>query len=286
MKIFLLAIRPKTLAASLCPVLMGTAMALKSGAFDALVFLSTLLTALAIQIATNLANDYFDFKKGADTAERTGPLRVMQAGLMSARAMKILLATTLAFSLITGSFLVLKGGLLFFLLLLLALLCAIFYTAGPYSIAYLGLGELFVLIFFGPVAVASVYYLQAHSFSWTVACAGLSCGLLSSAILLVNNIRDAEEDRRAQKKTLVVRLGAPFGRRLFALCMTAPALIPLLFYHGRPFVLLSSLTLLPALFLIKELYKNRIAAHFNILLGKTAKFLIVYTLIFCFGWMS
>ncbi|HSX12025.1 MAG TPA: UbiA family prenyltransferase, partial [Rhabdochlamydiaceae bacterium] len=140
-QVLLLAIRPKTLAASICPVLMGTAMALKTGYFDLLLFLFTLLTALGIQIGTNLSNDYFDFKKGADTAARLGPVRVTQAGLISAQSMKRLLVVNFILVALTGTILIWKGGLLFSLLIALAILFAIFYTAGPYSIAYLGLGE-------------------------------------------------------------------------------------------------------------------------------------------------
>lgn len=281
----LLAVRPKTLTASLSPVLMGSAMALKIGCFDFLLFLFTLLTALGIQIGTNLANDYFDFKKGADTPERLGPVRVTQAGLISVEAMKKLLFINFTLVALTGTVLIWNGGWVFFLLVALSILFAIFYTAGPYSIAYLGLGELFVLLFFGPVAVASVYYLQAHQLSFQVLFAGLACGLISAAILLVNNIRDVEEDRKANKKTLVVRFGSSLGKNLFAFCLISSTLLPLLFYASQPLMFLVSLTLLPSLFLIREVYKNQDPKHFNLILGKTAKFLMVYTLIFCFSWM-
>ncbi|HSX03764.1 MAG TPA: 1,4-dihydroxy-2-naphthoate polyprenyltransferase [Rhabdochlamydiaceae bacterium] len=284
-KVLLLAIRPKTLTASICPVLMGTAMALKAGYFDLLTFLFTLLTALGIQIGTNLANDYFDFKKGADTSARIGPVRVTQAGLISGAAMKKLIVINFVLVALTGSFLIWKGGLVFSLLIAFAILFAIFYTAGPYSIAYLGLGELFVLIFFGPVAVGGVYYLQAHEFSFQSSLAGLSCGLISSVILMVNNIRDIEEDRKANKKTLAVRFGSRFGKRLFAFFIILPAFLPLAFSARHPFVLLASLTLFPSLFLIKEVMRNQDPPLFNPILGKTSKLLLVYTLIFCFSWM-
>ncbi len=283
--VLLLAIRPKTLVASICPVLMGTAIALKAGHFDLLIFLFTLLTALGIQMGTNLANDYFDFKKGADTSLRLGPVRVMQAGLLSASAMKKLLVIHFIFVSLVGSFLVFSGGAIFALLIAAAIACAIFYTASPYSIAYLGLGELFVLIFFGPVAVASVYFLQAGALSLEATCAGFSCGLISSSILMVNNIRDVQEDRNANKKTVVVRFGTFFGKGLFAFFILTPCFLPLIFSQHHPFVLLASFTLVPALFLVKEVMRNQEKQLLNPVLGKTAKFLMVYTLIFCFGWM-
>ncbi|HSX12083.1 MAG TPA: prenyltransferase, partial [Rhabdochlamydiaceae bacterium] len=136
-----------------------------------------------------------------------------------------------------------------------------------------------------PVAVASVYYLQTDQLSLQLLFAGLSSGLISSGILLVNNIRDVEEDRNANKKTLVVRFGSSFGKKLFAFCLISSTLLPLLFYSSHPFIVLVSLTLLPCLFLIKEIYTNQDPKLLNPLLGKTAKFLLVYTLIFCFSWM-
>lgn len=284
-QVLFLAIRPKTLAASISPILMGTAMALKTGYFDPVLFLFTLLTGLGIQIGTNLANDYFDFKKGADTAARLGPVRVTQAGLISTSAMKNLLMIHFTLVALMGTFLVWKGGLIFLLLIAFALLFALLYTAGPYPIAYLGLGELFVFVFFGPVAVASVYYLQVHAFSLQSCLVGLSCGLISCGILMVANIRDIEEDKKSNKKTMAVRFGGPFGKRLFSFFIISAALLPIAFCMHRPFVLLTSLTLLPALFLVKEVLQNQDPRLLNPLLGKTAKFLMVYTLIFCFSWM-
>ena len=213
--IWLLAIRPKTLAASLSPILIGTAMALKTGFFDLLTFLFTLLTGLGIQIATNLANDYFDYKKGADTSARLGPIRVTQAKLVSESGMIKMLFFTFLTVLASGSFLIWKGGAIFSLLIAAALLFALIYTAGPFPIAYLGLGEVFVLVFFGPVAVAATYFLQVGQFHLQPVIAGLAPGLLSSAILMVNNIRDIDEDQKAHKKTLAVRFGLPFGKNLY-----------------------------------------------------------------------
>lgn len=285
MNIWLLAIRPKTLVASISPILIGTAMALKIGFFDLLTFLFTLLTGLGIQIATNLANDYFDYKKGADTSARLGPVRVTQAKLVSESSMIKMLFFTFLTVLATGSFLIWKGGAVFSVLIALSILFALIYTAGPFSIAYLGLGEVFVLIFFGPVAVAATYFLQVQQFHFQPVIAGLAPGLLSSAILMVNNIRDIDEDQKANKKTLVVRFGEYFGKKLYLLFLVVATVLPLTFYHRRPLILLASLTLLPALFLIREVFQVQDPRLYNPLLGKTAKLLMVYTLIFCFSWM-
>lgn len=285
MKIWLLAIRPKTLAASICPILIGTAMALKTGFFDLLTFLFTLLTGLAIQIATNLANDYFDYKKGADTSARIGPVRVTQAKLVSESSMLKMIFFTFLSILITGSFLIWKGGAVFSVLIALSILFALIYTAGPFSIAYLGFGELFVFLFFGPVAVAATYFLQVQQFHFQPLIAGLAPGLLSSAILMVNNIRDIDEDQKASKKTLAVRFGNLFGKKLYLTFLITAALLPLTLYHSHPLIMLASLTLLPALFLIREVFRVQDPRLYNPLLGKTAKLLMVYTLIFCFSWM-
>lgn len=285
MKIWLLAIRPKTLAASLSPILIGTAMALKTGFFDLLTFLFTLLTGLGIQIATNLANDYFDYKKGADTSARLGPIRVTQAKLVSESGMIKMLFFTFLTTLTSGSFLIWKGGAIFSLLIAAALLFALIYTAGPFPIAYLGLGEVFVLVFFGPVAVAATYFLQVGQFHVQPVIAGLAPGLLSSAILMVNNLRDIDEDQKAHKKTLAVRFGLRFGKNLYLFFLVLAPLLPLTLYHRHPLILLASLTLLPSLFLIREVFNVQDPRLYNPLLGKTAKLLMVYTLIFCFSWM-
>lgn len=284
-RILLLAIRPKTLSASIAPVLIGTAMALKSGSFDLLTFLFTLATGVEIQIATNLANDYFDFKKGADRPTRIGPVRVMQAKLLSEIRMKKWIFTNALLILLTGSFLIYKGGLVFSFLLILAILCAIFYTAGPFSIAYLGLGELFVFIFFGPVAVVSTYYLQVHEIHLLPMIVGCAIGLLSCGILMINNIRDIPEDRVAKKITLAVRIGEKNGKRLYASFLILATLLPFALYREQPLIWLAGLTLVPALYLIKEVFAVEDPRHYNPLLAKSSKLLMVFTWIFAFSWM-
>ena len=228
--IWLAAIRPKTLGAALAPVLVGTAMAWDVDGFHALSATCALLCALLIQVGTNFSNDYVDYQKGADTSERKGPLRVTQAGLVTPATMKRATALVFGLAFVIGLYLVWRGGWPILLIGVLSICSGILYTVGRYSLAYLGLADLFVLIFFGPVAVGGTYYVQALEISATVLVVGLAPGFLATAILLINNIRDIEEDRVAGKKTLVVRLGKSFGIGLYAICVTVAVLIPLSLY--------------------------------------------------------
>jgi 1,4-dihydroxy-2-naphthoate polyprenyltransferase len=284
-QIWTLAARPKTLLAGISPVLIGATMALSQGYFDSRMFTMTILTALGIQIGTNFANDYFDFLKGADTADRKGPLRVTQSGLVSLHAMKRGIFLCFVATFLSGCYLIWHGGLVIAFLLALSILLGLLYTGGPFPLAYLGLGDVFVFIFFGPIAVASTYYLQAHHFSWTSFLAGLAPGALSTAIIIVNNIRDIEEDRTAAKKTLAVRFGKNFGRMQYLSVMIVAAIVPLFFVHTRPFCCIAILFLLPALPLIKAVFSESPSAVLNIVLGKTGQVLLIYSLLFCIGWM-
>lgn len=286
-RIWLIAARPKTLIASISPVLLGTTLSLSDGTFHLWVFLLTLFTALSIQITTNLANDYFDFVKGADSIERKGPLRVMQAGYVSATEMKWAITGMLIFTFVLGCPLIFHGGIFIACLLALSLVLAIFYTAGPYSLAYLGISELFVIFFFGPIAVSCTYYLQTLSFSKEACLVGLSPGCISTAILVANNVRDIEEDRKAHKKTLPARFGKTFGTIEYVI-MLLMALLPILFfYQSHPFSLLIFLILIPAFPLIRGMLseKNHTPALLNQIFVQTGKLLFLFTFLFCMGWM-
>jgi 1,4-dihydroxy-2-naphthoate polyprenyltransferase len=279
------AARPKTLVASISPTLIGTTLAISGGQFDPVTFLLTLLTALLIQIGTNLCNDYFDFIKGADTSTRKGFMRVTQAGLVSPASMKRAMVTTFALAFLCGCFLIYQGGAMIAVMLALYIALSILYTAGPFPLAYLGLGDLFVLLLYGPAAVLITYYLQTGHLSGEAALAGLSPGALSMAILVVNNVRDVEEDRTANKKTLVVRWGRNFGKLEF-LCSLSLSLVPLLFFYStHPFSLLSLLILIPAIPLSHAMIKNQDARLLNPLFAKTGQLLWLFTLLFCIGWM-
>ena len=206
-----LAIRPKTLWASVAPVVIGGAMATAVGPLHAPLFIVTLLVALSIQIGTNFSNDYSDFKKGADTDDRQGPLRVTQAGLVSPNQM--MLATILVFggSILCCAYLVYHSGWAMAVIGVISVIAGVLYTAGPYPLGYLGLGDVLVIVFFGPVAVGGTYFIQTGTVTATVLLSGLAPGLLATAILAVNNLRDLDGDRAVGKRTH--RPGAARGRR-------------------------------------------------------------------------
>ena len=206
------ATRPKTLVAGISPALIGATLAIAQGTFNVTLFLFTLLTGMCIQIGTNLANDYFDFVKGADTLERKGFMRVTQAGLVEPAAMKRAITAVFALAALSGCYLIWHGGVMISIMLALYILLSVLYTAGPYPLAYLGLGDIFVLLLYGPAAVLITYYLQVGSLSYEACLAGIAPGALSMAILVVNNVRDIEEDRKANKKTLPARFGKAFGK--------------------------------------------------------------------------
>jgi 1,4-dihydroxy-2-naphthoate polyprenyltransferase len=279
------AARPKTLVAGISPALIGTTLCIAQGHLDAVIFLLTLLTGLCIQIGTNLANDYFDWVKGADTEERKGPMRVIQAGLVPPPAMKRAIVTVFSLAFLCGCYLIFQGGAPIALMLSLYIALSVLYTAGPYPLAYLGLGDLFVLLLYGPCAVLITYYLQMGSFSKTALLAGISPGALSMAILTVNNVRDIDEDRKANKKTLPVRFGRTFGKGQFIFSILLALIPPLFLCPSHPFCLLTLLLLLPALPLIRFMVYHQDARLLNPLLGKTAQLLWLYTLLFCIGWM-
>ncbi len=284
LQIWILATRPKTLPVSIGPALLGTLLAFSEGFFNLFLFCMTLCTALGIQICANLANDYFDFIKGSDTKERKGPTRVTQAGLVSLPTMKKALYISFGITALLGCYLVWHGGLIMAFLVALSLLSAALYTAGPFPLAYLGLGDLFVFLFFGPVAVAGSYFLQTHQFSWDPITLGLGAGALSITPLAVNNIRDREEDIVSNKKTLVVRFGKRFGQLEYIVCVAIGAIIPFFFCMAHPFCLLSLAFLVPSFFMVRTLFTYLDPRDLNKILGKTGQTLLLYYFLFCIGW--
>ena len=169
-------------------------------------------------------------------------------------------------------------------LVAVSLLCAALYTAGPFPLAYLGLGDLFVFVFFGPVAVAGAYFLQTHYFSWDPVLLGIGTGALSITPLAVNNIRDQAEDLIANKKTLIVRFGKRFGQLEYIACILASALIPFFFCKEHPLCLLSLAFLIPAFFMVRTLFTYHDPRDLNQVLAKTGQVLSLYYLLFCIGW--
>ncbi len=284
---WVLAARPRTLAAAFAPVLIGTTMAYADGMLHVPSALVALFCALLIQIGTNLSNDYFDFQKGADSAERLGPLRVTQAGLVKPQTVKRATALVFTLACLGGAYLIWRGGWPILLIGVLSILSGIMYTAGPHALGYLGLGDLFVLVFFGPVAVGVTYYVQALTVTPEALIAGLAPGFLSVAILVVNNLRDIEGDRKVGKKTLAVRFGKRFAQWQYVVSVLAASLIPVLLYlvfDTSPFVLIATSVLLAALPACRAVF-SRSGAALNPILGATGKLLLFYSVLFSIGWV-
>jgi 1,4-dihydroxy-2-naphthoate polyprenyltransferase len=243
LKLWLMAARPRTLPAAISPVLVGTAAAvdvadrLRVGAFVA-----ALLGSVFIQIGTNLVNDYSDARRGADTADRLGPVRVTSSGLVAPR--RVLVATWVAFgvAIAAGIYLATVAGVVILIVGAASILAGVLYTGGPRPYGYEGLGELFVFLFFGLVAVNGSYYVQLEHLDWLPFGLSLSVGFLATAILVVNNVRDLETDRRAGKRTLAVRIGRQRTRGLYALLVAGAFLalpIVLLATDGPAWALLA-----------------------------------------------
>jgi 1,4-dihydroxy-2-naphthoate octaprenyltransferase len=269
----LLAARPKTLTAAVVPVVVGTALA---AALGPSVFWwragCALVGAAAIQIGTNLFNDLLDFSHGADTAHRVGPTRVTQAGILSPAQVRAAALGSFAVALACGVPLVVVAGWPILVLGLLSLFFGYAYTGGPYPLAYHGLGELFVLAFFGLGAVGGTYYLQAGALVWPVALAGVQMGLLACALLAINNLRDVDEDARTGKHTLAARCGVPFGRAEIALCTIGPLVLNLLWLEtGERLAALLPLAALPlAIAAVRVVWRNPPGPSYNQALARAA----------------
>ena len=221
----MLAIRPRTLPAAAAGVITGSALAWRDGFFRIDAALACLLTALLLQIGSNLANDVFDFERGTDTPERLGPVRVTQAGLLRPSQVKYGMAAVFGLAALLGLYLAWLGGWPILLIGIAAILSAIAYTGGPFPLGYYGLGDLFVFLFFGVAAVAGTYYAQAGSVSPAAWWMAIPPGLIITAILVVNNLRDLDSDRRAGKRTLAVILGERATRIEYLICMAAAYLV-------------------------------------------------------------
>ncbi|PSQ96165.1 MAG: 1,4-dihydroxy-2-naphthoate polyprenyltransferase [Bacteroidetes bacterium SW_9_63_38] len=281
------AARPKTLAASLAPVLVGTAMAWEAGGVHWPAAGLALLSAILIQVGVNYHNDYTDYLKGADTEERVGPLRVTQAGLVEPETMRRATVAVFGGAVLAGVYLMVRGGWPVIVIGAASLLCAVWYTAGRYSLASLGLADLAVFLFFGPVAVGGTYYVQALACPPEVLVAGVGPGLFSVGILLVNNVRDAHDDQAAGKRTLVVRLGRRAGVALYGVCVFAAVLLPavLVVWTGHHFWTLGTLLLLPlAARAVHRLVSTTEPRQLNPLLATTGRLLALWALLFSVGW--
>ena len=279
-KAWLEAARPRTLPASLSPVLLGCALAYRDGVFQWIPALLCVGVALLAQIASNFANDYFDFKKGADGADRLGPERAVAQGWITPKAMLIGTFVTLGFSCLMGCGLLLYGGWWLIGVGLAIALCVLAYSAGPFPLAYNGLGDVCVVLFYGVVPVCFTYYVQALSFSLLAFLLSLAVGFLSANILIVNNYRDYAQDRAAGKRTSIVLFGRRFGRvaylvnGLIALLLVFPLLL------AAPLWLTALFGLFFVLFVATwQEMRKREGRSLNATLGHTARNVFLFSLL-------
>ncbi|MCF8215652.1 MAG: 1,4-dihydroxy-2-naphthoate polyprenyltransferase [Chlorobium sp.] len=281
---WMLAIRPKTLPAGAVPVVLGSALAAADGRFRLLPALVALVCALGIQVATNFINEIYDFRKGADTSERLGPTRTVAAGIISEGLMIRVSVGLMIVVFMLGMYLVYTAGWPIFLVGVLSLLFAWAYTGGPYPIAYSGLGDIFVFVFFGLVAVGGTYYVQASDPGLPVLFAAAAPGAFSVNILLVNNIRDIATDRMVGKMTLPARIGGENARRLYVLLMALAYLMPVVVWKSgySAWGMLSVLSFPLAYGMIRKLYAAEGRALNDVLAG-TGKAMTVHGLLFSAG---
>jgi len=284
-KAWVLAARPKTLPAAVAPVLVGTALAYALNSFALLPALAALTAALLIQISVNFANDYFDFIKGVDTEERKGPLRVVASGLITPKELKIGLGIVMALAFLIGLYLTWVAGWPILIVGILSLVCALAYSGGPYPLASHGLGDVFVFIFFGMVAVSGTYFVQAGTLSSWALLASLPMGGLITAILVVNNLRDIETDQEAGKFTLAVMMGADNTRLEYGLLCTLAYLTPIIMWINgwSPWVFVSFLSLPLAIVLIRKIFSVESGPELNKLLAQTAQLALLYSVLFAIG---
>ena len=286
LRIWLAAARLRTLPAAVAPVLVGTALGAADGTLRPLAFLAALVGAVLIQVGTNLSNDYSDARRGADTEDRLGPVRVTAGGLVPPR--QVLVATYVSFGLavLVGLYLVAVAGWQLLLVGAASILAGVLYTGGPRPYGYEGMGELFVFLFFGLVAVTGSYFVQDERLPWEAFALAVPVGLLASAILVVNNERDLETDRRAGKRTLAVRLGRERARGLYAATVIgAYATLPVTWLAGplAAWVLLPLLTLPLAVPLIRTVASRTDGPSLNGALARTGLVQLLFCLLLAAG---
>ena len=285
MKNWLLAARLKTLPAAMSPVILGSALAYHDGSFYFFIFAMTILAAVLIQIGANFANDVFDFQKGADRDDRLGPTRATQSGLISAEKMKKAMWQMFALAICVGFYLAFKGGWPIVWIGLASIAAGIAYTGGPYPLGYHGWGDVFVFIFFGLIAVPGTYYLQSGTVNEMSLWMGAVMGMLSTAILVVNNLRDAEMDKLSGKRTLAVQFGKKFSKIQYSILLLIPFLLPLYLWWNieNELSLLITIFALPiSLHLINQIF-SLTGSDLNLVLARTARYLFIFTLLLSAG---
>lgn len=284
-KVWWLAARPKTLTAATVPIAVGTALAYTHGKMQPLAALMALLGALFIQIGTNFANDLFDFKKGTDTEERLGPMRVTSAGLVKPNQIAVATALSMLMAFICGIYLIVVAGWPLLAVGLISIFCGIIYTGGPFPLAYNALGDVFVFLFFGIVATVGTYYVQALTLEPMAFFYACQVGAHGTAILIVNNLRDIATDKKSRKITTAVLMGPKATRVFYVLTLALAYLVPVIgvLALGSPVTaLLSWLSLPLGIKAVRALYSSDGVA-LNPVLGQTAKLQLVSGLLLALG---
>jgi 1,4-dihydroxy-2-naphthoate octaprenyltransferase len=273
-----MAIRIPTLPAAVVPVFVGSAIAYKLGSFQLLVFLAALIASICIQIGTNLANDYFDAKKGADTEERLGPTRVTHTGLIAPDTVRNAMLLSFLLAAICGVYLIVVGGWPILVIGLFSIASGIMYTGGPFPLGYNGLGDLFTFVFFGLIAVIGTTFVHTGSFSNLALFASLPVGMLVTAIIVVNNVRDVHTDRKANKRTLAVLLGERFARSEYAVLVIGAYVVLLigwLMQLASTWIFLPFLTIPLAVPLVKAMWTQS-GRVLNPILGGTGRLHMIF----------
>lgn len=284
-KAWLLAARPKTLPAAAAPVVVASALAYLDGRFDVFPALAALLGALLLQVGSNVANDLYDFERGSDAGERLGPVRVTQAGLIPVEQVRRGMYLIFGLAALIGLYLVFHAGWVVVAIGLAAIFAAIAYTGGPFPYGYHGLGDVFVFIFFGLAATVGTYYVQGHTTSALAWWLAIVMGLLIVGILVVNNIRDIESDRQANKRTLAVIFGLKFAQREYTVCIIGAYLIPVVIWSLGLMPVTGFLVLLStpmAVRLVQTIYTEQGRALNEVLAG-TGRLTLIYAVLFSVG---
>lgn len=288
LKFWLLALRPKTLTAALVPIMVGTAFLHAFGyPLEWWISLNALAASLFIQFGTNLVNDAMDFKKGADTEKRLGPQRVTQTGVFSYKSVMMVASLFFLVAVAFGVPLVMHGGTPILLIGLCSVLFGYLYTAGPYPLAYVGLGDLFVILFFGLVAVGGLVFLQLASVPQESLVLGLQVGFLAAVLIAINNLRDIEGDKLAHKKTLPVRFGKTFARYEIAFLSLLPFVGNILWFQkGKLWAALLPFLVLPLAFkLIRRIFQTEPSAIYNQYLAQAAGLHLFFGLLISIGFI-
>ena len=282
---WIIAARPKTLTAAIAPVILGSSLAFQEGYFNLLIFIIIIITAMLIQIGTNFVNDLFDYISGTDNDDRLGPDRALQKGLLTKSEMDSAIFFVFTAATALGFYLALIGGWPIVIIGSLSILFGFLYTSGPYPLAYNGLGDIFVFIFFGLVSVSGTYYLYTGIFSIEAIVLGIAIGSISTGILVINNLRDIDNDRKFGKNTLAVLLGKKLTKAEYVLLMFIAYIIPVYISYvlgNKSSIYIVYFTLPIAIRLILEVFFKQ-GLDLNKTLEGTAKLLLLYALLFSFG---